>query len=323
MATLAHSISRVLPTPIARTLRPRWHRWRDTLMFVTKAGGRLRYDSELECRIAARRFDGRWMEVAVRSYRELRRFLQFGEDPADVLHTWMHEIGGAEVLYDVGSANGLEGFLVHHLHGTRIVFIEPYTPSIETLLKTLYRQGKTSGVSADRFEIVHAGCDTTPGYSRHIYHSPPIPGETGNSFADPMAYCRGGKGHLPVTMSQWTASVSLDSLHWDYGLPLATHVKMDIDGFEGRAIDGAKKLLASGHVKSWALELSGEHNVVSITKAMNDNGYVEVASWEHYPDYEHYTGDHVFAREDEADRWRKLYAERHGSPSVGTSYIGR
>ena len=31
-----------------------------------------------------------------------------------------------------------------------------------------------------------------------------------------------------------TASVSLDSLHWDYGMPLATHVKMDIDGFEGR-----------------------------------------------------------------------------------------
>ncbi len=323
MATLAHNISRLMPAPMARSLQPRWHRWRDTALFLTKYGGRLRYDHDLDCRIAARKFDDRWMEIAVRSYRELRRFLQFGADPNDILHTWLHEIRDVEVMYDVGSANGLEGFLVHHLHRARIVFIEPYTPSIESLLKTLYRQCQTSGVKAEDFDIVHAGCDTTTGYSRHIYHSLPIPGETGNSFADPMAYCRGGKGHLPVTMGQWTASVSLDSLHWDYGLPLATHVKMDIDGFENRAIEGAQKLLATGHVKSWALELSGEENVVSISKAMTDHGYVEVASWEHYPDYEHYTGDHVFVLEADADKWRKLFAERHGTPSVGNAYVGR
>ena len=34
---------------------------------------------------------------------------------------------------------------------------------------------------------------------------------------------------------------------------------------------------------------------------MTDHGYVEVATYNHYPDYEHYTGDHIFVlKADEA-----------------------
>jgi FkbM family methyltransferase len=311
VATLAHNFSRLMPAPLVRGLRPRWHRWRDTALFVTTKGGRLTHDRALDCRIAARRFDGRWLEVAVRSYRELRRYLQFGGDAGDVVHRWMHEITDAEVVYDVGSANGLEGFLMHHLHGAKIVFIEPYTPSIETLLKTIARQVRQSGVTASDFEVVHAGCDSAPGYRRYLYHGLPVPGETGNTFADPDAYCRGGRAHMPVTMSQWTASVSLDSLHHEYGLPLATHVKMDVDGFENRAMEGAKRLLAGGTVKSWAIEINGNENLVAIRKLMADHGYVEVASWEHYPGYEHYTGDHIFVRASDEVRWRNIFAS-HG-----------
>ncbi len=307
MATLAHTFSRLLPSPLAEVLRPRWHRWRDTFLFRTRRGGRLRFDRALQCRFAGRRFNGRWLEVAVRSYRELRRYLQFGDDAADVVHRWIHEIDDAEVVYDIGSANGLEGFLIHHLHGAKIIFVEPYTPSIETLLMTISRAAQKSGVDANKFEVVHAGCDTAPGYQRYFYHSLPVPGETGNTFADPNAYARGGRADMPVKMSQWTASVSLDSLHWDYGLPLPTHVKIDIDGFENRAIDGAAKLLASGHVKSWAIELNGEENVAAIKTTMAEHGYVEVATWEHYPGYEHYTGDHIFVREPDVERWRKVF----------------
>lgn len=309
MATLAHNFSRLMPTPLAQRLRPYWHRWRVWFIFVAKLGGRVRYDKQLDCRIAARKFDGRWLEVAVRSYREMRRYQQFGEDPGDVVHRWMHEIKDAQVVYDVGSANGLEGFLMHHLHGAKIVFIEPYTPSIETLLKTVARQVRYGGVSAGDFEIVQAGCDAAPGFHRYLYHGLPIPGETGNTFADPEAYCRGGRAHMPVTMTQWTPSVSLDSLHEEYGLPLATHVKIDIDGFEDRAIEGAKNLLKSGSVKSWAIEINEEPNLSKIRKAMDDHGYVEVASWEHYPGYKYYTGDHIFVKKADEARWRKIFPE--------------
>ena len=296
-----------MPGPVVRSLRPRWHRWRDGFLFRRAKGGRVVYDRQLQCRFAARRFKGEWLEVAVRSYRELRRYLQFGGNPTDVVHRWMNEITDAEVVYDVGSANGLEGFLIHHLHGAKIVFIEPYTPSVETILLTIARRTGLGQSTGEDFEVVHAGCSDDTGYEKYLYHGPPMPGETGNTFADPDAYCRGGRAHMPVTMTQWTASVSLDSLNRDYGLPLATHVKIDIDGFENRAIEGAKALLASGNVKSWAIEINGDDNVRMIRQAMTDHGYVEVATYNHYPDYEHYTGDHIFVLKADEARWRQIF----------------
>lgn len=309
MATLAHQVSRLLPSRVAESLRPAWHRTRDTALFLAK-GGRLSWDRDVNCRIASREFGGRRLEVAVRSYRELRRYLQFLSEAGDVVDDWMAWIKDCEVLYDVGSANGLEGFYINHLHGSNVVFIEPYVPSIETILKTIAYRTKR-GIASTNFEIVHAGCDSEVGYRRYLFHGWPNAGETGNSFADVNAYGRGGKGHLPVVLSQWVAGVTLDSLHWSYGLPLATHVKIDIDGFELRALQGAGKLLRSGHVRSWAIEVNGREHLGPINEIMRANHYRDVASWEHYPGYEHYTGDHIYVREDLVDGWYASFPERN------------
>lgn len=305
MTTLAHRLSRLMPRPLAEGLRPVWHRSRNSALFRLR-GGRVSWDSDLKCKIASREFAGRRLEVAVRSYRELRRFLNFNGEEGDVVADWMGWISDCEVLYDIGSANGLEGFYVNHLHGSKIIFVEPYAPSIETLLKTIARRVKTGG-SSESFEVVHAGCDSEIGYHRYLFHGLPVPGETGNSFSDVDAYCRGGKGHLPIVLSQWVAGVSLDSLHWRYKLPLATHVKMDIDGFELKALEGADRLLKSGNVRSWAIEVNGVDQLGVIGKLMKKNGYVDVASWEHYPGYEHYTGDHIYVRKDLTQSWHDAF----------------
>lgn len=313
MATVAHTLSRLMPRPLAETLRPLWHRAQVEALFRLR-GGRIAWDRDLKCRIASREFGGRRLEVAVRSFRELRRYLNFNGEKGDVVADWMGWIGDCQVLYDVGSANGLEGFYVNHLHGSKIVFIEPYAPSIETLLKTIARRVKTGAGASERFEVVHAGCDSDIGYHRYLFHGLPVPGETGNTFSDVDAYCRGGKGHLPIVLSQWVAGVSLDSLHWTYGLPLASHVKMDIDGFELRALDGAKKLLECGEVRSWAIEVNGRDQLEEIGRRMAEAGYVDVASWEHYPGYEHYTGDHIYVRKDLVDSWYASFPDtRSGS----------
>lgn len=302
MTTLAHRISRLLPRPAAAALRPVWHVCRDISAFILRQGGRIGCNRGMRTFTASREFAGRRLTIAVRSYQELRRFHQFGTFEGDIVQRWMACIDDCDVLYDVGSANGLEGLYVHHLHGCKIIFIEPFTPSIESIMKSI---GLRNGGDGNDFEVVHAACDERPSYQRLYMHEGPIPGSTNNSFAHPEEYDRGGRSERPVLLSQWAPSVSLDSLHWDYGLPLATHVKIDIDGFEDRAMRGAARLLASGHVRSWVIELNGIDNRDKIRALMAAHGYVETGSWNHYPGYVHYTADHVFIRADLESQCRK------------------
>ena len=302
MTTFAHSISRLLPNCISERLRPAWHISRDISAFLFRQGGRISYDTDMRTFTASRPFAGRRQVITVRSYRELRRFHQFGTFAGDIVQDWMAWISDCEVLYDVGSANGLEGLYVHHLHGCKIIFVEPFTPSVESIMKSICV--RDAGANGD-FEVVHAACDERPTYQRLFMHEGPVPGSTNNSFAHPEEYDRGGRAGRAVTVSQWVPSVSLDSLHWDYGLPLATHVKIDIDGFEDRAMRGAEKLLASGHVKSLAIELNGVDNRDEIQALMASHNYVDVGFWDHYPGYEHYTADHIFVRSDLENNWHE------------------
>jgi len=236
------------------------------------------------------------MYVIVRSYKELRRFVQFGDRATDSVHQWLHDIKDCEVYFDAGPANGLEGFLVHHLHKCKVVFIEPSTFSVETILKTIHTQATRSGIDRERFEIVHAGCSDAESYARAYYHEMPKPGATYVSFSDRGDYCRGGRMDAPIYGTQWIKGVSLDSLVYNYNFPAPTHVKIDIDGFENKALRGAKRLLDSGSVKSWAIEVTGEDNIVEIGDTMKRHGYREIAREEHYPGYQPRTFDFIYAR---------------------------
>ncbi len=296
--TVAHSLSKFLPRTLSRRVQPWWHLAREAAIVRFRQGGRIRRARDLGVWTASRPFGSnrRQMRVAVRSYKELRRLMQLGSKPGDPVFRWLHEIKDCTVLYDVGSANGLEGFLAHHLQKCKVVFVEPFTPSIETILCTVYLQASRDGVDRTAFEIVHAGCSDAPGFHRAYYHELPKPGATYVSFADVDAYCRGGRSHEPVYATQWTPGVSLDYLAYECGLPPPSHVKIDVDGFETRVMRGAKLLLAERVARSWVIEVTGEGNIAEIDAVMATHGYRKSAEFEHYPGYEFRTFDFVYDR---------------------------
>ncbi|MEK9660162.1 MAG: hypothetical protein VW644_00230 [Alphaproteobacteria bacterium] len=157
--TVAHTIGRTLPQPVKRFLQPKWHKLRDYTLFRTRLNGRLYYDRSIGEWVAARNLGGRDLAVPVRSYRQFRRYYQFGHlGDEDVVFAWMRRIDDCEMFYDIGSSNGLEGFLVNHLWGCKVAFVEPFTPSVETILKTIVLQGPDK---RDDFEVIQAGCDET------------------------------------------------------------------------------------------------------------------------------------------------------------------
>lgn len=304
--TIAHTLGQALPPPAKRFLQPKWHKLRDYVLFRHRLKGRLYRDRSIAEWVAVRQLGGRDLAVPVRSYRQFRRYYQFGrQGDRDVVFAWMRRIDDCEMFYDIGSSNGFEGFLVNHLWGCKIAFVEPFTPSVETILKTIVLQdpGKL-----DDFEVVQAGCDEKMEHCKLYMHHGPIPGANRNSVGKPESYDRGGRQTQPVLCHQWLMTVSLDGLHDTLGLPQPTHVKIDVDGFENHVMVGAKRLLAERQVRSWAIELNGDENRASVTATMRDAGYEVVAEWEHYPGSEHYSGDSIFVRDDLVEEYRARLA---------------
>lgn len=301
MASLAHHLSALLPAQIKARLRPRWNTYRAKQRLCSELGGGYRFDETLRCDVASRQVEGVTLEVPVRSYRELARFVHFGEDPDDLVHRWLDMIDDCETLYDVGSATGLEGFFAAARHKCRVCFIEPYTPSVDALLKGIYLVGLRGG-DTEAFEVFAAGCDREPGYTKLYSHLPPAAGVTLNSFGAPDEYCRGGRQNEPIAVTQWVAGVSLDQLHFELGQPTPTHVKVDVDGFEGRVIEGARRIVESGQVRSFMIEINAGREQ-EVAKPLTANGYVEIATFDHYPGKRD-TWDSCYVRSDLADAMR-------------------
>lgn len=298
--SLAHHLSKLLPAHVEAQLRPRWNIYR-AKQRLSELGGKYFFDETLRCDVASRQVEGVLLEAPVRSYRELARFINFGEDPNDLVHRWLDIIDDCKVLYDVGSATGLEGFFAAARHDCRVCFIEPFTPSVDALLKGIYLVGRRGGDTA-AFEVFAAGCDREPGYTKLYSHHPPAAGVTLNSFSAPDQYCRGGRQNEPIAVTQWVAGVSLDQLHFDLGQPMPTHVKIDVDGFEARVIEGGKRIVESGQVRQFMIEINAgrEHDVANLLKP---HGYIEIATFEHYPG-RYDTWDSLYARSDLADATR-------------------
>ena len=152
----------------------------------------MRYDRELMCWTARRNIGEGELYLPVRSYRELRRVVNFGSDLKDTALVWLNAIDDCTMLYDIGSANGLEGVFANSIYSCKVAFVEIFAPSIEDILKAVVL-AQRSGHDASEFEVFNAGADSKEGYGSTYLHEPPVPGSTYTSFAEPEAYARGGR----------------------------------------------------------------------------------------------------------------------------------
>lgn len=255
-------------------LRYRWHRLKLYLSFFRR-GGRIKWNSDLGAFVAGKSlpsFRGAEpVEVVIRSGREFRRWIHFGESSEDMLHDWLVHIGPAETLWDIGSANGLEGCCALQLTGCHVVFVEPFTPSIETILKSLVvadRKAKTPL----RYDVVQAAVSDSPSFGRFIMHTLPVPGETLNSVAVAIdSYGYGGARRQSVGASQWLKYITLDEM-LACGLPAPTHLKIDVDGLEDKVLAGGDGVLSNPALRQAAIEVNGPTRQ-KVEQTMNAKGF--------------------------------------------------
>jgi len=57
-------------------------------------------------------------------------------------------------LFNVGVSNDFKGFYCHHMAKCKVIFVGPYTSSIESIIKTAYLQSRLNILLKDPYEIV-------------------------------------------------------------------------------------------------------------------------------------------------------------------------
>ena len=99
----------------------------------------IKFSKELSCWIAIKKISKRDFFISFRSFKEIRRFNQLNDSKfKDLVFNFIMSRYNIKNFYDVGASNGIYGFLANRFQGCNVVFIEPYTPSIESILKTIY-----------------------------------------------------------------------------------------------------------------------------------------------------------------------------------------
>lgn len=219
--------------------------------------------------------------------------MSYGEAGTDKVYDWLNALPRGAVLWDIGASNGLEGFQAALLRDCSVVFVEPFTPSIETILKTKYVNESRLGRKLP-VEVVQAACSDSDSISRLVTHGRPVAGETANSMADNLdEYCAGGRGGREDESAQWLSFTTLDTL-LERGLPAPTHLKVDVDGLEWRVLKGAQTLLQSPELQSIALEVN-DGNRQRVDDLMAGCGFNRYDKYVHIDAGDRYTADHFYS----------------------------
>ena len=232
-------------------------------------GGRYFFNDDLQCYIAKKKIviNNKTFNISgtFRSPREKRRWIDFAEQTQDFTFSWYTSMTKSSILWDIGSANGLEGFLAYQVSNCSVVFFEPFIPGAESILKTGFalhlnkKKESIFGVDA-KLNLLQCGISSKSSFAFIDLHTFPTAGETKNSISTlKKDYCYGGREKDKYSISLLTPIFCLDDLVKKQKFIKPTHIKIDVDGLEVLVLKGAKKLLSSGSVKSIVVEVNGQN----------------------------------------------------------------
>jgi len=183
------------------------------------------------------------------------KFLCPGKIPvyrARTLHTkepdtlrWIEGFQEGEILWDIGANVGTYSVYAA-VKGHRVLAFEPSASNYHLLCRNVELNGLSSKLSAYCFAFT----DSTK--LDCLYMTSSKIGSALNSFGAVIAPQNSAAESLS---SQATLGFSVDDFIATFHPPFPDHLKIDVDGLEGKIVNGARRTMADRRLKSVLVEL--------------------------------------------------------------------
>ena len=192
---------------------------------------------------------------------------------------WIDSMAAADVLFDVGANVGIYS-LYAGARGVRVWAFEPEAVNAGRLQQHIALNGLVGKVTP----YVVALADRSRLDLLYLNGPAVLPAAALHAFGRAIDYA---DRPFNAVATQGCYGTTLDALI-EAGLPVPTHIKIDVDGLESAVIDGARRLLAHPGLRSILIEISHGHEKVA--DRIQQNGFRRV-------DFAPTTTNHIFVRD--------------------------
>ena len=178
----------------------------------------------------------------------------FSKEPDTI--AWIASFGADDILLDIGANVGMYTIWAAATRGVRVYAFEPESQNFALLNRNIF-----TNKLRDRVTAYCVALSDTAGFST-LFLPGFTAGGSGHSFAEDVDH------HLKPRKAihqQGCYAAPLDELIEKGVMPVPTHIKIDVDGFEHRVIAGARNTLKNPALKSILVEINSllpEHRAI-------------------------------------------------------------
>ena len=158
---------------------------------------------------------------------------------------WIETFAADDVLLDCGANVGMYSIWAAATRRARVFAFEPEAQNYAILNRNIQINGLSATVTA-----FCLGLSDTAGLSR-LHMADMRIGGSCHALGEPLDF---KLEPLRTAFVQGSVSARLDDLVARCEVPVPTHIKIDVDGFEHRVVAGAREVLADSAVKSLLIE---------------------------------------------------------------------
>ena len=162
--------------------------------------------------------------------------------------TWIETFTPDEVLWDIGANIGVFTLYAARVAGARVVAFDPLPLNHAGLTRNLCLNGLTDKVNA----FCVALADTTQVARLRVPAEADTPGGAGGVFND-----ENDNFGVPVktVYELGVLGYGIDDFLDTFDVPFPNHLKLDIDGIQGKVVAGARATLRDARLKTAMIEL--------------------------------------------------------------------